>query len=50
VTKDYKTINEEEMMKLIFPSSTHMDFNISSALKYAAEGKGSLLDPLIFKS
>jgi len=32
-------------MKLIYPSDTHMDFNIASALHYSAEGNGFVLNP-----
>lgn len=45
IKKNYEELNEEEMMKLIYPSNTHMDFNIASALKYSAEGNGFRLDP-----
>ena len=49
VRKNYKDINEEEMMNLIYPSASHMDFNIASALKYSAEGKGFELSTDFFE-
>lgn len=37
------------MMDLIYPSASHMDFNIASALKYSAEGKGFELSTDFFE-
>ena len=36
-------------MNLIYPSASHMDFNIASALKYSAEGKGFELSTDFFE-
>jgi len=35
---------KEEVQSLIFPNETHMDFNISTALKLASQLKGKLLE------
>jgi len=49
VKKKYSDIIEEDIMNLIYPSNTHMDFNIASALKFASEGKGYKLSPEFFE-
>jgi hypothetical protein len=35
---------DEDLQVLIQPKSSHMDFNIGAALKYASKGEGILFD------
>lgn len=46
VDKDYEDVisREKEIMSLIYPKETHMDFNISTALNLATKLEGYLLD------
>ncbi len=41
---------KEEVQSLIFPNETHMDFNISTALKLASQLKGKLIEKEKFLS
>jgi len=52
VDKDYNDIanREKEIMSLICPKETHMDFNISTALNLATKTEGYLLDSDMFIS
>ena len=38
------TNNEKNLMGLIYPKNTHMDFNIATALYFASKGEGLLFD------
>lgn len=50
VDKDYEEVisREKEIMSLIYPKETHMDFNISTALHLATKLEGYLLDSQSF--
>ena len=52
VDKDYEDVlnKEKEIMSLIYPKETHMDFNISTALNLATKMEGYLLDSQSFIS
>ena len=36
--------NQERLIKVIYPKTTHMDFNIANALYFATSGEGYLFD------
>ena len=38
------------MTRLLYPKTSHMDFNIGSALHYASKGEGILFDVKFFTS
>ena len=40
----------QRIHKLIAPKSSHMDFNIASALHYASKGEGTLFDTAYYES
>ena len=40
---DYDKV-EKQLLKLIYPKLTHMDFNISIVLNLATKGEGYLYD------
>ena len=41
---------EKYMTRLLYPKTSHMDFNIGSALHYASKGEGILFDVKFFTS
>lgn len=41
--------SEKEIMKLIYPKRSHMDFNIACALHFASKGEGFQLLPDYFE-
>ena len=41
---------EKELLELMEPKTSHMDFNIGCALHYASKGEGYLFNPDYFKS
>ena len=43
-------MQNSKILKLIAPKSSHMDFNIASALHYASKGEGELFDVAYYES
>ena len=43
-------INNQDILALIAPKSSHMDFNIAGALHYASKGEGWLFNTEYYDS
>ena len=49
IDRNFDQIEQEQVLYLLGPNNTHMDFNISTCLWYSACGKGYLINPETMK-